>query len=326
MRKQTACPLCKSKKVYLYIKGATSWEYEGKFDFLKCIKCQLIFLYPKPKASLSSKYYPPATYWGKDIRKERPCFDKKTWQKEVREKYGHLYQEIFRLFLYPGRALDIGCGAGGFLKVLLDSGWQVVGSEFSKSAASYSRETFGLEVKQGDFLTADFSSQKFNLIILNNVLEHLENPDAVIKKISRLLESQGIVVVVTPNSQSLGEKIFGRDWYGLHPGRHLYLFSLPNLMLLLRRNHLKIISCRQISGNHNFYSLFESFRFKFSPKFRKRKSGGLLTPIDQPRQGPIYFILKKPAVFLLKAASLGLIYLGAMMRRGEMLTIYAQKA
>ena len=62
-------------------------------------------------------------------------------------------------------------------------------------------------------------------MVLNNVIEHLPNTAEVFAECRRVLRAGGRLAMMTPNPDAIGHAMFGRDWRGLEPPRHLYLFS-----------------------------------------------------------------------------------------------------
>ena len=70
---------------------------------------------------------------------------------------------------------------------------------------------------------------------MNHVIEHAVNPQSLLYECRRLLSHDGQLVLVTPNSLSFGHRLFSANWMHLDPPRHLFLFSVRNLPVLVRR-------------------------------------------------------------------------------------------
>jgi SAM-dependent methyltransferase len=128
-----------------------------------------------------------------------------------------------------GRLLDVGCGSGLFMREMLNLGWDVIGVEPDYRAAYIAKEKFGLDVYQSNLEQAGFADCTFDAITMNNVLEHLTDPLRAIAECRRILKLKGRLVLLTPNAASLGHKYFQRDWRGLEPPRHLFLFTPNNI-------------------------------------------------------------------------------------------------
>lgn len=137
-------------------------------------------------------------------------------------------------FLYlggdtPGRLLEIGCGSGAYLNRMHRRGWSVKGLDFDQSAVDSARQAYGLDVQVGDVLQANYAAGSFDAVVMNHVLEHLPDPASVITECQRLLAPGGKLVVVTPNIRSYGAHLFGKNWRGLEPPRHLQIFGPKSL-------------------------------------------------------------------------------------------------
>jgi 2-polyprenyl-3-methyl-5-hydroxy-6-metoxy-1,4-benzoquinol methylase len=123
-----------------------------------------------------------------------------------------------------GRLLDVGCGNGTFLARMKDLGWQCAGIETDEVAARFAREHFGLDVQPGTLRGAALPDAGFDVITLSHVIEHVHSPNDLLLECRRLLRPGGRLIVLTPNTRSLGHRVFGRAWRGLEPPRHLHAY------------------------------------------------------------------------------------------------------
>ena len=135
----------------------------------------------------------------------------------------------------PGRLLDVGCGNGQFLAAAAAAGWTAVGIDFDVEAIAAARRLPGVEAEVGDLADRRFETASFDAVMLNNVIEHVPDPVAVFAECARLLRPGGRLVMITPNLDALGHRVFGPDWRGLEPPRHLYLFTARTLRRFARR-------------------------------------------------------------------------------------------
>lgn len=129
----------------------------------------------------------------------------------------------------PGRLLEIGCGNGDFLRAAAAAGWDALGIDFDAEAVEAARHHPGVRASVGDLFQHAFPDASFDAIVMNNLIEHVPDPLAEIRECRRLLRPGGRLVVITPNMDSMGHAVFGPDWRGLEPPRHLHLFSVPTL-------------------------------------------------------------------------------------------------
>lgn len=91
---------------------------------------------------------------------------------------------------------DIGCGAGDVIEVL-DSYGKAIGLDNDKQIVEFGKKR-GRNVVQGDVNKLDFPNNTFDLVLLLEVLEHLDNDMVGIKEIFRILKSRGIFLVTVP--------------------------------------------------------------------------------------------------------------------------------
>lgn len=115
-----------------------------------------------------------------------------------------------------GRLLDVGCATGLLVKYAMDIGLQAEGIDISEWAISKANERTNGKCRIIDLNVAENRNfpHKYEFIILNSVLEHLEDPQKVLNLIFNLCESGGIIYIQTLNADSLMHKILGNDWGG----------------------------------------------------------------------------------------------------------------
>jgi SAM-dependent methyltransferase len=140
----------------------------------------------------------------------------------------------------PGALLDVGCGDGSFLARMRSRGWDVAGVDFDANAIATAKRKHGLDLHHGDLTDVDFPADRFDAIALNHVIEHVPDPLSLLVECRRILKPGGRLILVTPNSASMGHQQFGRHWRGLEPPRHLHIFSSANLAEFARRAGLCI--------------------------------------------------------------------------------------
>jgi SAM-dependent methyltransferase len=211
----------------------------GTWSIRRCTdrRCGLGWIDPMPLATEVGKFY--QTYYthsgaegdvaapqqdGTEKRLLRVLARLMPWRSpQMRSGLCHLEDKA------PGDLLEVGCGDGAFMLVAQRAGWRVHGIDFDESAIARARAKVGDGAVVGDLLSMGYPEASFDAIVLNNVIEHLPNPGAVMAECHRVLRPGGRVVMVTPNLDALGHRSFGADWRGLEVPRHLYLFSPTTL-------------------------------------------------------------------------------------------------
>lgn len=311
------CNNCGNNNTVVFLDNVTSWEHPGIFRLEKCITCTLVYVNPRPTQSEIGKFYPSATYWGDDVRSSGLQDN----LLEVRKKsYGYLYRNILGL-KKKGSILDIGAGTGMFLSYFSELGFQTDGVEFSKDACIYARKTFGIKLKQGDFLDKKFKRNTYDIITLNNSLEHLYDPLKTLIELHKAMKKGGMIVVTVPNIESLAFRLFKSNWYALQPPRHLYHFSEVTLSNIMKKAGFRNIEIKRGYFLHNYHTLFESIRLTRSEKFKKLPKGGVVSESHVPS------VSLKKEVFKLGAIALAFVLaiFGSVVRRSEVITVIAVK-
>ena len=158
----------------------------------------------------------------------------------------------------PGlRILDFGCGNARLLHCLRDRGLRdLVGFDFDAKARTAARGD-GFEIVDTiDALRPP--ARLFDVIVLNHVLEHLDDPEGTLRELLGLRATEGLLDLRTPNVSSALARLFGDDWRGWETPRHLHLLDVRSARRLAARlpgTHALIRT-----GNGIFQGMFhESF-------------------------------------------------------------------
>lgn len=154
------------------------------------------------------------------------------------------------------KILDVGCGAGDFLHALHREGFsQLTGIDPFVSQDSIRDSPVRL-VRQDIFSI----EEEFQIITLNHVFEHLQDPGGVLQRVRELLSSDGVIVLRTPMAQSEAWKRYGVDWVQLDAPRHLFVHT---------RKGIEILCCK--AGLCIREVVFDSTSFQFwgSEQYRK---------------------------------------------------------
>lgn len=237
----STCPLCNSSSD-IEVAHGTDYEYkttDQNFSFLKCDNCDVLYLNPRPAVSALSDIYPKNYYsfTGEDESKNLVKSLRKRWEiKKVRD---------YTRWLGSGQAtvLDVGCGTGRLLSLIRESApasWKLHGIELDPHAVTVAR-TKGFDVTHSTL--ENFNPHtKFDLIILQQVIEHVEDPLAMMRKLHHLLSIKGVVILETPNLAGWDYKLFRKGlWGGYHFPRHWTLFTKKSLRKLSINTGFEVI-------------------------------------------------------------------------------------
>lgn len=141
--------------------------------------------------------------------------------------------------------LDIGCAMGPFLSAANDSGWQVFGADISQSAVEYVQQNLNFPASCVSFPDADFVSEfgieKFDAVTMWYVIEHFNNLDGVLKKVSEIVKDGGIFAFSTPSASGVSGKYSAADFYEKSPADHYTIWEIKCAKKILRKYGFKIV-------------------------------------------------------------------------------------
>jgi SAM-dependent methyltransferase len=144
--------------------------------------------------------------------------------------------------------LDVGCGSGTSLLEARALGAMAFGIETDPNVRRLA-ETLGLTIHIGSLQDKPFPGQSFDLIVMNQVIEHLPDPDLALMILRERLTNKGRMVLVFPNTDSLWRRLSGSRWINWHIPYHLHHFNLQSFDAMAERCGLMIVRSRTITPN-----------------------------------------------------------------------------
>jgi 2-polyprenyl-3-methyl-5-hydroxy-6-metoxy-1,4-benzoquinol methylase len=242
---QGVCALCGAESGESLAQG-TDFEYrttDTEFRFWRCT-CGGVFLNPRPAPAALATIYPENYYSYNFEEKLGPLvmrFKAVTERAKLR---------AYEPYLKPGaRILDIGCGDGHVLSQLDEAypeKFELEGVEFSEHGVK-ATEAAGYRVHIGTIEEVELPARAFDLVILNQLIEHVRDPQAVLERIGAALAPGGHLFIETPNLDSWDAKIFRRRyWGGYHLPRHFHLFHTDSLARLVANAGLRRVVQRPL--------------------------------------------------------------------------------
>lgn len=131
-----------------------------------------------------------------------------------------------------GKLLEVGCSAGFFLDEARQAGFDVTGIELSEWAMNFAKNKLGLTDLYSSVEEGNFPDHCFDVIVMQDVIEHLVDPAGMLLKLRKLIKNNGILYISTPNIASRAAKLFKMRWWGIN-AFHLFYFSKKTLSQLL---------------------------------------------------------------------------------------------
>ena len=147
-------------------------------------------------------------------------------------------------FLVRGRRLfEVGANMGLFLDVARTHGWDVRGVEPSKFAVEQGTHRFGVPLRQGTIEELDEEPQSADVVAMFDVLEHLSDPLAGLRRLREVIDDEGLLVVSTVNLSGLHAKIRGGEWPWFIRS-HLHYFSPETFHAMLKLAGFRMVDWR----------------------------------------------------------------------------------
>lgn len=227
-------------------------ETVNGFGLLRCVQCRLVFCSPVPTQEELDAYYQGFAY-------ARPTPSQFAEQVAYTEAGAlRLLGEINELTQHPVRKmLDFGGGLGFFANAFAQHYPAVTLFDLDATARAFAREQFADRFRVVDKAKDAFADQ-YDLILLNQVIEHVPDPVTFLSYFRGVLAPGGLLIVTTPNNDAVDTLIrpdviwhyarrlkfhplkavwllFSDSWVCCDPPRHLFAFNPLNLALLGQR-------------------------------------------------------------------------------------------
>ena len=210
-------------------------EKDG-YQVMDCVECGFKHLMPIPTREELNELY-EQTYHAEVKNKMFEYIERDLpwWHMHYKERY-ELLEEM--LPWYRRRLLDVGSGAGYFLKMGKERGWFAKGVEPSKMAVDYSTD-IGCNIVEGFF--EDFNFSHYDVLHLDMVLEHSPDPARMLEHAHKSLELGGIIVVCVPNDYNTLQHALRRESYWVVVPWHINYFDKDSLAKLMEKSGFKVI-------------------------------------------------------------------------------------
>ena len=246
------CPLCRSTNVQLKFT-------KQQIRYYSCPDCGFVFSQPDQNYNLSNT-----------ITDFEPAYLDYFSEKKHDEKNHAALVQLLKKYkdLSNARIMDVGCGSGKFVRYLRRHGYTAFGLEPSSALFNtfLKNDQFFFQSSVHEFLKAH-PADKFDVIIVADVLEHIEDPASFVFEISSMLLPDGILFISTPDTKSSFAKLAGKKWH-YYNKYHLSLFSMSNLKDLAARHNLSSLASGYITRYQSLHYIFKyAFNFILHKKF-----------------------------------------------------------
>ncbi|MEQ8423790.1 MAG: class I SAM-dependent methyltransferase [Cyclobacteriaceae bacterium] len=224
--------------------GADSFKklYKKKgFDIEKCKSCSLIRTDIPKNFNIKSIYGHDYFQGGKDDGYLDYVGSRRVLSREFSRLSEEIYNQVDQLNDRKLKLLEVGCAYGFFLEEASNY-FDCYGIEVSIEASSYAKSN-GHKVFGGDVSEENLSKiGAVDIIVMLDVIEHLENPLATLELLQKYLKRGGSIIIVTGNIDSILYKLMGKNWRLMTPPQHTYFFSKKTLVKSLQKCRLEVVS------------------------------------------------------------------------------------
>jgi SAM-dependent methyltransferase len=149
----------------------------------------------------------------------------------------------------------------------------------------------------------DLGDQKFDLIICQQLIEHLHNPSTLLNKVKLWLDTRGVLILETPGIESIDRKIFKGCWGGYHIPRHPFLFSEKAIKLILDKYGFEVIDI--------FYDFCLAFWLwslhNLIVKYIEKRKIARFFSLNNPLALLPFWIIEHMRMHFMKTASMGVV-------------------
>lgn len=160
-------------------------EYE-ETSLNKCQECSFVFARNIPSKNELEEYYSGKNY------------NRTNYLSPITiNRYEELLDE-FEKYRKTNKILDVGAGCGFLLKIAKKRGWEVYGTELTDDAVAHC-EAEGINMRKGNLNGVGFDPNMFDIITSIEVIEHINNPNDLVKEMHQILRPGGKVYMTTPN-------------------------------------------------------------------------------------------------------------------------------
>lgn len=132
-----------------------------------------------------------------------------------------------------GRVLNIGAHTGNLHPPLEKLGYKVIGIDIDPAAVASARRE-GRDVRLTDLADAGFPDGSFDVITMIHTLEHLDDPNTVLRECARVLRPGGSLFINVPNRGGLLPRVMKDHWIGWVPPYHVWQFDCRTLEATVR--------------------------------------------------------------------------------------------
>ena len=233
----SACPICGSRAI------SDLWQV-NRYTVARCQDCTNRFVRERLTLEALFEHYAssePSTY----------VDENSDWLKYYYSKAAKLVRSYHPT---PGKILDIGCSRGWFFDEM--TGWECYGTEISSRDATAARERGNATIFVGAFEEMPEREAFFDVITMQDVLDHLIDPLESLKRVIRQLKPGGTLLIKVHDFSCLYARLSGSRFYAIIPPSHLFYYTRPGLRKLVELAGFEPVAARHIGNRLQIKTVF----------------------------------------------------------------------
>lgn len=272
------------------------------FQYVTCNSCSFVYINPQ----LTQKAI-REVYNDEDVRKF--FFEELLLPHVERDQKGEFLKRARELKSYISlphpRLLDIGCGAGNFLMIAENEGFQGEGLELNEFYIDFIASHRSVNVVPRLLEEMNYEAGSFDVVTLWDVLEHLPKPVDTLREVARVTRQGGMLGLTTINHACMNERILKERWRYYMPPDHLCSFTPFLLKQLLEKCGFTI---GKIEHHYMFEVLADHYATFLRPTSDNSKVANRIKKL-------LYLLLASVSQTLFNAVG-----------SGDLVTVYARKS
>ena len=239
-------------------------------EYFRCRRCGGLFLYPRPTPeemrAYAEKHYKGGVY--AEYAKARPL-KIETFRRRL---------ALIKKHRPSGKLLDLGCACGFMIEAALEAGYDARGVEFSEEAVRMARKEVRGRIHLGDINTR-LDAGEYDVITAFDILEHAQDPLASLQQWAEMLRPGALLVITTPDTDSVFRKVMGARWPMLQPFQHTAMFSGAAMAGFLEKVGLRALEIRSAEKVMTLNYLIGQLEIYFPRASRLSRRAGSALPV-----------------------------------------------
>ncbi len=253
------CPICNKEDIGFLMHSKDYSLTQDDFQIIQCTHCTLKYTDPVPSKEEIGPYYDFPAYISHTD--DNTGLINKLYHSVRNYTLSQKTNWVQSLFTgYKGQLLEIGAGTGAFAHAMTKKGWTVTALEPDAASRERALATYQINIVPIEELFT-LTENKFDVITLWHVLEHVHDLNDYIRTFYKLLKPNGRLIIAVPNYTSYDAQFYKKYWAAYDVPRHLYHFSPTAMEYLAKKYTMQILTMHPMWFD-SFYVSLLSERYK----------------------------------------------------------------